>query len=166
MAYDFGDVLEGVRHSRQFFYKHLEGMTEEQWEWKPFPECKSVRETLSHMIANDRAALDTLRSGKTPDNWEAHYRATEEEFAQTPREALLAAHRDSHEAILAYLEATYPAAETALDTPANLWGSSGKLAALVSHLSSEDFYHAGQVAFIRQATDASWNYYQDVYGGL
>ena len=34
----------------------------------------------------------------------------------------------------------------------------------IAYFSSEDFYHMGQVSFIRQASDPTWNYYEAIYG--
>ena len=30
-------------------------------------------------------------------------------------------------------------------------------------ISSEDYYHAGQITFIRMATDPQWDYYRSIY---
>ena len=162
MAFDVTDVIQSLEQSRAFFYKHLKGLTGEQWAWKPYPECKSVRETLAHMIANDRVALETLRGGKTPEDWERFFRDVDVEFTGVDNAALAAAHRSSHEAILAYLRATYPP-QTPLDTEVDVWGGKGKIGIHLGHLSSEDYFHAGQVAFIRNATTPAWEYYKEIY---
>ena len=52
-----------------------------------------------------------------------------------------------------------------LDAEFSAFGSKMKLAAGIPHLSSEDYYHAGQVSYIRMATDPAWDYYGHVYGG-
>jgi uncharacterized damage-inducible protein DinB len=160
MAFTLEDVLAGVRASRAFFLKHLEGLREDQWDWKPYPECKSIRETLAHLIVNDRAALASLESAGEPD-----YDALRAEVAAetgNDLEQLLAALRESHARLLGTIEARYAGAP--LDTEIKIWGSSMKLGRGVAYLSSEDFYHAGQVAFIRMATDPSWDYYGCIYG--
>lgn len=54
MAFDVDSLIEGVRESRRFFLKHLKGLRDDQWEWKPYPECKSIRETLAHLVSDDR----------------------------------------------------------------------------------------------------------------
>ena len=54
MSFDTTDLIAGLRDSRRNLLKHLEGMTDEQWRWKPYPECKSVRETLTHLLMGDR----------------------------------------------------------------------------------------------------------------
>ena len=50
-----------------------------------------------------------------------------------------------------------------MDTEVSAYGTPMKLGRAIAHLSSEDFYHAGQVAFIRIATDPSWDYYAVIY---
>src|SRR4030067_1771496 len=67
MAFTPDDLFAGLRASRKRFLKHLEGLREAQWDWRPYPECKSIRETLAHLIADDRAALQSLQTGKEPE---------------------------------------------------------------------------------------------------
>ena len=155
MAFTLADVLEGVRSSRAFFHKHLEGLREDQWDWKPYPECKSIRETLAHLIVNDRAALLSLAHAGEPD-----YHGLRAEVGND-LDRLLAALRESHARLLGTIEARYAGAS--LDAEIRIWGSPMKLGRGVAYLSSEDFYHAGQVAFIRMATDPSWDYYGLIY---
>ena len=45
-----------------------------------------------------------------------------------------------------------------------MWGEEEALGKQVAHLTSENFYHAGQVAYIRMTTQCDWNYYAAVYG--
>lgn len=56
-------------------------------------------------------------------------------------------------------------ANSPLDADVCIWGAHDKLAVGLPYLSSEDFYHAGQIAFIRNASDPSWDYYAEIYGG-
>ena len=161
MALTLESLLEGVRASRRQFFKHLEGLTDEQALWKPYPECKSVRETLVHLIQVDQAALDSLKTG-TLDAWSTlePQIATETKSLTLPE--LRSLLEQSHTALLDYLATTY--ATHALDEPIPLWASPTPLGRAVPYLSSEDFYHSGQLAFIRQATDPSWDYYAAIYG--
>lgn len=157
MAFTLDDVLEGVRASRAHFLKHLDGLREEQWDWKPYPECKSVRETVAHLVTDDRAALFSLETGKEPD-----YEALSVEPGRDSAR-LRALLDESHARLCEAIQARY--ANAPLDTEACIYGGSMKLARGIAHLSSEDFYHAGQVAFIRMATDPAWDYYAAIYGG-
>jgi hypothetical protein len=43
--------------------------------------------------------------------------------------------------------------------------TSRSLRVAVAYLTAEDFYHAGQLAFIRMATDPGWDYFGSIYGG-
>ena len=55
VSFTVHDLLEEAKGSRRYFLKHVKGLTAEQWDWKPYPECKSVRETVAHLISDDRA---------------------------------------------------------------------------------------------------------------
>jgi uncharacterized damage-inducible protein DinB len=155
MPYTVQDAAEGLNRSREFFLKHIKGLTDEQWDWKPYPECKSIRETVAHLIIDDRAALQSLQSGKEPD----YESLTENE---TDRDRLLALLAESHEALCGYILAQWK--DAPLDTMLSVWGMKMPIAAGLGYMSSEDNYHAGQVAFIRSATDPSWDYYAAIYG--
>ena len=149
------DLVDAVRASRRHFWRHVDGLNAEQWDWKPYPECKSIRETLAHLVTDDRAALAALESGGEPD-YEA---LTETERDLERPRALL---RESHEALCAAILARFDGAP--LDTPMSIWGTPKALGIGVPYFCSEDYFHAGQVSFIRLATDPGWDYYGAVYG--
>jgi uncharacterized damage-inducible protein DinB len=160
MALTLDDLLDSVRATRAHFFKHLEGLTAEQWDWKPYPECKSIRETLAHLVVDDRAAIQSLETGGEPDYEGLSAIATDEAGGDlTKQRAIL---EGTHNQLLTLIKSRF--GDAPLDTEISLWGSSMKLARAVAYLSSEDFYHAGQVAFIRQATDPTWDYYAAIYG--
>ena len=48
MAVGLDEILASFDHTQQFFRAHLNGIAEEQWDWKPFPACRSIREILWH----------------------------------------------------------------------------------------------------------------------
>lgn len=156
MGLTIEDLVHGVESSRAYFLKHLNGVTPEQWDWKPYAECKSIRETLAHLVSDDRAAKGMLETGEFTD-----YDAVQE--AETDIERLKALLARSHMELCALIRSKF--ADTALDTEANFFMGSTKLGLAISECSSEDYYHAGQVAFMRLATDPSWNYYAQIYGG-
>ena len=158
MAVTLNDLLDGLRGSRRHFLKHVEGLREEQWDWKPYPECKSIRETLMHLRVDDRAALASIQSGKEPD-----YEALSAEEAEQDAEKLLSALNESFETLLTEISQRY--ADAPLDAEICIFGDNKKLAVGVPYLSSEDFYHAGQVAFVRMASDPAWDYYTAIYSG-
>jgi len=149
------DFIKGLDESRAKFLRHLTGLSEDQIDFKPFAECKSVRETVSHLIVDDLAALDSLKSGK-----EADYDALA--VAETDYEKLVEMLKSSHEALLAYLRENLGGKP--LEQEITIWGDKMPAARGIAYLSSEDFYHAGQVAFIRMASDPTWDCYAAIYG--
>ncbi|MBI3660821.1 DinB family protein [Candidatus Acetothermia bacterium] len=155
MAATINDLVELLRHTRKHFLKHLNGLKDEQWDWKPYPECKSIRETLAHLIADDRAALQSLQTGKEP----TYETLQESERDLTKLRALL---DKSHHELCEFLLRKY--ANAPLDAEVCVWGTKRKMARGIPYFLSEDFYHAGQVAFIRMATDPKWDYYSAIYG--
>jgi uncharacterized damage-inducible protein DinB len=156
MALTLDDLLDALRRSRAYFLKHVEGLKDEQWDFKPFPECKSVRETLQHLIIDDRAAVDSIRTGEDPNYEEGPYSIKDlSQLKQTLT--------DSHEALLQELRIRY--ANAPIDSEICVWGAQDKLGTGIAYFSSEDFYHAGQVAFLRMASDPEWDYYAAIYGG-
>jgi uncharacterized damage-inducible protein DinB len=57
---DLNSLIESIHASRKYFLNHIKGLRQDQWDWKPFPECKSIRETLAHLVMDDRAFLQRL----------------------------------------------------------------------------------------------------------
>lgn len=159
MAVTLNDLLDSVRSSRRHFFKHLDGLKDEQWDWKPYAECKSIRETLTHLHVDDKAALFSVQTNEEPD-YEGMLAAAEAAEVKEPAQ-LRAQLDESFETLLNEIQTRY--ADAPLDAEICIYGSKMKLALGIPHLSAEDFYHAGQVAFIRMATDPEWNYYAAVY---
>lgn len=154
MALHINILIEGIRESRRFFIKHIEGLRDDQWDWKPHPECKSIRETLAHLVTDDRASIAMLRDGMVND-------FSPFEVYETDVDKLLDLLNQSHEEYCAFVRDQF--ADTPLDTEINFFLGKTKLALAISGISGEDHYHAGQVAFIRMATDPEWDYYKAVY---
>lgn len=155
MALSVKDFITGLRESRRHFLKHIKGITPEQMDWKPYPNCLSIRETVQHLIVDDRAALESLQTGSEP-HYERHT------VKETDFDRLVILLNKSHEALVGFLDEEY-GPET-FDTLGFAWGQAMPIAQAIVHFSSEDHYHAGQVAFIRQATDPAWSYYKEIYG--
>jgi uncharacterized damage-inducible protein DinB len=155
MAYGVGDMIEVVRASRRHFLKHLQGVRSEQWDWKPYPNCRSIREILAHMVSNDRIFMEVLDKGAVAD-----YTTLEEEERDIAK--LLNMLSRSHESLCAFLRLRYGNAP--LDSEVPFFGGKEKLGTAISAITHEDYYHSGQIAFIRMATDPSWDYYVSIYG--
>ena len=99
MAFDTSDLITALRDSRRNLLKHLEGMTDEQWRWKPYPECKSVRETLTHLLMGDRLLRYRLDGDPRAADFENVYIEVEAHYADFTSEQLVAEFESSHEEI-------------------------------------------------------------------
>lgn len=155
MDYTLEDIINGLTTSRQMFLKHIANLRDDQWDWQPYPQCMSIRQTLQHLITDDRAALQSLQTGHEPTY--KSLRPAEQEI-----DRLLELMEESHQQLISYLREHY--ANAPLDTEICVWGWKMKLPQGIAYFSSEDFYHMGQVAFIRQASDPEWDYYEAIYG--
>ena len=154
MAFSAGDLIDRARRSRENFLKHIEGLRDDQWNWKPYPECKSISETLGHLVGVDRAFLFSLETGKSPD-----YEALMEPAQD--KERLLEKLAESHKNLVTFLDGRFR--NVALETPVPFFGEQTPLGIALADLTSEDSYHSGQVAYIRMATDPQWDYYAAIY---
>jgi hypothetical protein len=141
------EILDNLYRSQRFFRAHLNGMREGQWDWKPYPACRSVREILLHWVEVFDDGAAALRA------------ALEEERPDVARVQSL-----MREAGLRYGErfrARYA------DTPLDSRLPNGvAVATMLASLAAEDNYHAGQVAFIRLATDPTWDWVEAVHQTL
>ena len=157
MSFTPVELVEGLRAARSYFLLHLVGVRDDQWDWKPYPACKSIRETIAHLVVDDRAALYSLQHGAEPD-----YDAME--VAERDLHTLLKLLRESHDQLCSYLIEHY--GSQPLDSAFSAYGRVRKLGQGIPDLASEDYFHAGQVTFIRLATDPDWDYYAAIYGAV
>jgi uncharacterized damage-inducible protein DinB len=162
MAYTLENILTEIEDSRKFFLRHLNGVTAEQWDWKPYAECKSIRDTVYHVVGTEDWTIKCLTEGAGSEIFFDCVTEATKRLEGKSAEKLITAVIESRERIYTELRRHI---ESPLDTPIKIWGEKQPIGSAVAHLSSEDYYHAGQVAFIRMATDPTWNYYQDIYGG-
>jgi hypothetical protein len=153
------DLITGVVASRNYFLKHLTDIPEEAWAFKPFPECKNLLETLVHLRIDDLMASESIQTLEEPN-----YEATISAYADMEKgpSYLLSSLQQSHVELLALIRERF--ASKPLDAEICIWGSMMPLFRGVPYLSSEDFYHAGQAAFIRIAVQPDWDYYAQIYG--
>jgi len=152
-------LIEGVVSSRRYFIKHLANLPDEAWTFKPFPECKNLLETLVHLRIDDLMAAESIRTLEDPD-----YESTDGLYAdmEQGKDFLLDALRLSHADLLALIRQKF--AGQPLDSEICVWGTIMPLYRGIPYLSSEDFYHAGQAAFVRMAVQPDWDYYNQIYG--
>ncbi|RYG45786.1 DinB family protein [bacterium] len=147
----FDHLLESLRRSRAFFWKHADRFEGDAWDYRLAPSLKSARETLQHLLVDDRAALFALRTGEEPD-----YDALGP--AEADPAALKEMLQSSHAELLTELLLCRDRATL------NVWGTEKPLLEGIAWFSSEDFYHAGQLAAMLVALRPDWDYYADIYG--
>ncbi len=155
MAYTLENCIEGLEFARSHFLKHIAGFPEEHWDSKLIPDSKSVRETVQHLISDDLATLESLDTGGDPA-----YETLQ--VTEPDTQALLALLAETRAKLIATLRAKYTGAP--LDQEISMWGFPFKLAAGIAMMSSEDYYHAGQVTLVRTAMEPEWDYYAAVFG--
>ncbi len=155
MSFGVPQIIASLNMAYKMTLKHIAGCSDEQWNWKPYPECKSIGETVEHLIVDNRATVYCLRTGGEPDYEKLG-------GTETDRARLMELLDDSHQQTIKYIEENY--ADKPLDTMVTMWGMEQPLGVALGGMVSEYSYHAGQVAFIRMATDPSWDYYASVYG--
>lgn len=147
MPFDIDDMVDNMHGALRFFLAHLNGLHDEQWDWKPSPACRSIREILLHLCETyeDKAALeDTLAQPRpnVPSVQALFEAAVKQDYAR--------------------LRARY--AETPLDAEIAIAGGDWflgrervKAGTLLARRAWEECYHTGQVVYIRLATDPGWN---------
>ena len=160
MALTLQDLLESVRNSHKSLFRHLKGVTNEQLTWKPYPECKSIHETLAHLIAVEWSSQAMLKTGDFPD-YETHQRDALALAGGKSLDELTTILNEEQEKTLETAAVRFK--DTALDEEIKSWGYPAKMGEAVVRLGSESTYHSGQIAYIRMATDPSWDYYKDIY---
>ena len=147
MAFELDDLVDNMHGALRFFLAHLDGLRDDQWDWKPTPACRSIREMLCHLSETyeDEAALEKALARPVPDVSEVQrlfetaarrdYAHLSQRYADTPLDA----------------EITVPGGDWFLDR------ASVKAGTLLARRAWEECYHTGQVVFIRLATDPDWD---------
>lgn len=147
MAFELDDLMDNAHGALKFFLGHLNGLGGDQWDWKPAPACRSIREILMHLCETygDKAALEEALAQPHPDV--VHVQSLFEAAAKQD---------------YARLAARY--AETPLDAEITVSGRDWflnrkqvKAGTLLARRAWEECYHTGQVAYIRLATDPDWD---------
>lgn len=154
-------LIAALVGSRAKFLLHVAGVTQAQAQWKPFPGCMSIEETLRHLMVDDLAATESLASGGHP----AYESRREEVLSSTAGmglEALIARLGETHGTFIQSLRDA--CSGKTLDDQICVWGEEMPIGLGVPFFGTEDSYHSGQVAFIRMAQDPEWDYYAAIYG--
>jgi len=144
MAVGLDEILDSVYRSQKFLRAHLNGIQGDQWDWKPYSACRSIREILVHwaeQFAKDDASLHSALQSATPN------------VAVIQRLMKEAGLRDGARYHQQYLDAPMD----------SLFPNGLPVGTVLASLSGEDNYHAGQIAFIRLATDPGWDWVKAVH---
>jgi hypothetical protein len=78
-------VLHWLEESRQEFAASIDGVSEEQWKWKPAPERWSVGETAEHIVLAEALLFDSVKNAMaSPANpaWEEQTKGKTEFIVQ------------------------------------------------------------------------------------
>ena len=154
MAFELADLVDNMHGALRFFLAHLNGLRDDQWDWKPSPACRSIREMLRHLCEAypDKAALEDELARPIP-----HVTRVQALFE-------IAATQD-----YARLAARYR--DTPIDAELQIAGGDWFLSrervragTLLARRPWEECYHTGQVVYIRLATDPDWDQEAAVYG--
>ena len=94
MAFLLADLLHTVKDSRGFFLRHLHELAPETCDWRPYPECKTFRETLFHLIGTDQWILADPKR-ETGDDFTSLLKASEARLRNRSRAELQVARRAS-----------------------------------------------------------------------
>ena len=144
MAVGLDEILQSFYSSQRFFRAHLNGMRADQWDWKPFPACRSIREILLHwaeQFSPGQTAFQAAMQAPTPDV------AVLQRLMKEAGVRFAEAYREKY-------------AETPMDAP---FSNGTPVGTVLAGFSGEDNYHAGQIAFIRLATDPDWDWVKAVH---
>jgi hypothetical protein len=155
MSSTIATTVEPLIIARNHFLKHLCSIRDDQWDFKPFPNTMTMRDTLRHLVVDDLAALDSLQTGHEPDYDSFN---VEEEAVEELLDRMSLARQALVDELISKIE------ESGEDIQICTWGQMRPLHVGIAYLTSEDYYHAGQVSFLRQASDPDWDYYATIYG--
>ncbi len=146
-------ALTQLRAQRKELRRLTHNLHEAQWDYQPYKHLNSIRTTLIHLLIVDRAAIVKMED---PMNFQWDALVTEEERQSSPAK-LLDLLDESLTNVEDHYRQTYQALP--LDTSVHLFGSDITVLGALFTLAAEYGYHNGQVSFLRQASDTSWEYY-------
>ena len=145
MAVGLDEIMASFHFSQRFFRAHLNGIRSDQWDWKPFPACRSIREILLHwadLYSPGQTGLQTALEPTEPNV------ATVQSLMKEAGERYAAEYHEKY-------------ADTPMDAPFRPNGIT--VGTVLASFPAEDNYHAGQIAFIRLATEPEWDWVKAVH---
>jgi len=154
MALELDDMVDTMHGALRFFLAHLNGLKDEQWDWKPGSACRSIREILRHLCETypDKDELKAELGRPVPDI--NRVQALFEAAARQDYARLRARYADMP-------------LDAEIDIPGGDWFLGRprvKAGTLLARRAWEECYHTGQIVTIRLATDPGWNQEDAVYG--
>ncbi len=146
-------ALAQLRAQRTELRRLTNDLHDAQWDYQPYKQLNTIRTTLIHLLIVDRSAIVKMDD---PMNFQWDALVSEEERQASPEKLL-----DLLDASLVNFENHYRHnyESKPLDTPVQLFGSERPVLAALFNMAAEYGYHNGQISFLRQASDTSWDYY-------
>lgn len=148
-------LIAQLEASRAWFLKLVDGLTPEQWDAKPYPNVMSPKETVAHLIIDDKV-FPVMFEGKEPD-----YAAYAPD-ASLSAEQLLEELARTHESKIQWLRSFLEGKDLNSEIETVYFGKQPMWVEIMACV-TEDWYHIGQVSAIRQGTDPNWEYYAAFY---
>ena len=130
------DLTLGLRTSREFLLRHLKEMPAEAWDSRLAGTPRSVREIVEHLLEEDSEWIVLLGGEKLS--------------LHASPESL----RASNEALLELLQRQW--ADRADEAFLILTGDGKGMPQGVTYRQIEDYYHSGQIAWLRLALQPGW----------
>ena len=154
VALELDDLSDTMHGALRFFLAHLNGLRENQWDWKLSSSCRSIREILRHLCGTyeDKAALEAELAQPLP------------EIVQVQKLFEAAAKADYARLCERYRNTPLETEVTIVGGDWFLGRDSVRVGTLLARRAWEECYHTGQVVFIRLATDPDWDQEGEVYG--
>lgn len=140
------DLAMALAASREFLVRQVRGLTASECDYLVPGMRATVNQIVEHMIANDAFCMDKLGGAKWIDD-----------------PSLSAEQRLSRSGMALQQEIRANWSHKQEEALLRLAGGGEGIAKGVSYIQIEDFYHAGQVCWIRLAIQPDWDSDADTY---
>ncbi len=146
MAHSLAESLANIyRVCSKALYPVLNGLSEQQLNWKPAPESRSISEIYRHLIRVDAWFLKQFQ-----------IQPAVQDPGETHAAHLLDSLRQSHQYVLDLLRACQTPADLRRQSPAPELAGHNTLAEAIIHMAQHYLYHLAQVIYLRRAQDRAW----------
>jgi hypothetical protein len=141
---DIQVLKEHIEYVFELFEKTIDGINEEELDWRPTEEANNIRGIITHLSRICNVSLPSRIKGDPyykPNNWPNDYEENHHSF-----EKLLTDIENGRKAVINGLDGL---SHSDMEAKIPLWGGMRKRKiGLFSHL-SEIAHHKGQIAYIR-----------------